>query len=230
MERKPRKKYFYLDPTIEDCAFALLDNVDSEDESYLSDVMNDSDTEFIAEEGLEIDTTSASNKPLVPEANVHIETPEKPVKRKANEKAKIINWSSTNNKQNNREQCELVREVQHQFDGELTPFKIFNKVCDLDNLLKIITEQSNLYAAQNGRVYATNYEEMKAFLGINFMMAINKLPQINYYWDADSYVANDGIKSTMARTQFREMLRNLHFADNSKDDKTDKVGKDIFVL
>ena len=56
-------------------------------------------------------------------------------------------------------------------------------------------------------------------------MSINKLPTIAAYWRVDNLISNDGIQSTMIRNHFCEILQNLHFADNGKDDKTDKAFK-----
>ena len=56
-------------------------------------------------------------------------------------------------------------------------------------------------------------------------MAINKLPTIAEYWRVDNLIGNDGIQNTMIRNRFCEILQNLHFADNRKDDKTDKAFK-----
>ena len=66
---------------------------------------------------------------------------------------------------------------------------------------------------------------MKAFLGINFVMAINKLPTIAEYWRVDNLIGNDGIQNTMIRNRFCEILQNLHFADSRKNDKTNKAFK-----
>ena len=84
----------------------------------------------------------------------------------------------------------------------------------LEELLELIVEQSNLYAHQNGRNFTVTKEELKAFLGINFVMAINKLPTIAEYWRVDNLIGNDGIQNTMIRNHFCEILQDLHFADN----------------
>ena len=84
----------------------------------------------------------------------------------------------------------------------------------LGELLKLIVEQSNLYVHQNGRKFTVTKEELKAFLGINFVMAINKLPTIAEYWRVDNLIGNDGIQNTMICNCFCEVLQNLHFADN----------------
>ena len=88
---------------------------------------------------------------------------------------------------------------------------------DLDELLELIVEQSNLYTHHNGRNFTVTKEELKAFLNINFVMAINMLLTIAEYWRADNLIGNDGVQNTMTQ--------NLHFADNRKDDKTDKAFK-----
>ena len=38
-------------------------------------------------------------------------------------------------------------------------------------------------------------------------------------------IGNDGIQNTMIRNCFREILQNLHFADNRKGNKTNKALK-----
>ena len=48
----------------------------------------------------------------------------------------------------------------------------------LEELLELIVEQSNLYAHQIGINVTVKKEELKAFLGINFVAAINKLSTI----------------------------------------------------
>ena len=99
---------------------------------------------------------------------------------------------------------------------------MFFLVTCLEELLELTVEQSNLYAHQNGRNFTVLKEELKAFLRINFVIAINKLPTIAEYWRVDNLIGNDGVQNTMIRNRFCEILRNLHFADNRKDDNTDK--------
>ena len=73
--------------------------------------------------------------------------------------------------------------------------------------------------------FTVTNEEMKAFLGINFVMEINKLPRIAEYWRVDNLIGNDGIQDTMIWNRFCKIRQNLHLADNRKDDKTDKAFK-----
>ena len=98
-------------------------------------------------------------------------------------------------------------------------------VFGLEQLLELIIEQSNIYAHQNGRNFTVTKGEQKTFLRINFVMAINKLLTIAEYWRVDNLIGNDGIQNKTIGNHFCEILQNLHFPDNRKDDKTDKTFK-----
>ena len=63
----------------------------------------------------------------------------------------------------------------------------------------------------------------------NYTMSINKLPKINCYWECILFIGNDGIRNVMARSRFKDILRNLHFSDNTKDDKSDNGYKVRFL-
>ena len=69
-------------------------------------------------------------------------------------------------------------EIQPNLNETVSPIEIVSLVTGLEELLKLLVEQSNLYADQNGRNFTVTKEELKAYLGINFVMAINKLPKI----------------------------------------------------
>ena len=70
-----RKKYVRIDRnTRSKEIFALLDEVNSDQEEDIENLINDSDTEFIIDENLDNDIDSV-DKPLgvlIPEANIHI--------------------------------------------------------------------------------------------------------------------------------------------------------------
>ena len=101
------------------------------------------------------------------------------------------------------------------------PIEIFSLVTRFGELLELIVEQPNLYAHhQNGRNFTDTKEELKTLLGINFVMAIKKLPT-----RIDNLIGNDGIQSIMTQNRFSETLQNLHFANIRKHDKTDQAFK-----
>ena len=88
-------------------------------------------------------------------------------------------------------------EIQPNLNETDSPIEIFSLVTDLEELQGLIVEQSNIYAHQNGRNSTVIKEELKAFLEINFAMAINKLPMIAEYWRVDNLICNDGIQNTI---------------------------------
>ena len=93
------------------------------------------------------------------------------------------------------------------------------------NLRKLFCDQSNLYAAQNGREFATTLEEIRAFLGINYIMSISKLPNLKCYWSVDCYLSNDGVRNTMITNLFITILQNLNFNDHETADKSEQAYK-----
>ena len=70
-----RKKYVRIDRnTRSEENFALLDEVNSDQEKDTENLMNDSDTEFIVDENLDndIDSDDEPLSALIPEANIHV--------------------------------------------------------------------------------------------------------------------------------------------------------------
>ena len=63
---------------------------------------------------------------------------------------------------------------------------------------------------------------MKFIIGGNYIMTVNQLTSIPMYWDCDHFVDNVDIQNIFARTRYPEVLQNNHFANNTKQDKTDK--------
>ena len=122
---------------------------------------------------------------MTPEANIHI-LPEPKSKKKLSKKKKkdkaeaTINWSKQA-KLNERIPCNLKAEVLRDFNEMSSPLDVFEKVMQLDKLVTLIVTETNRYAQQNGRNFVTNAAEMKAFLGMNYIMGVNKLPSIHHY-------------------------------------------------
>ena len=59
--------------------------------------------------------------------------------------------------------------------------EIFELVTGLEELIDLIIVQTNLYAQLKWRNFTIDNNELKAFLGINYIMAINRLPTIAEY-------------------------------------------------
>ena len=96
--------------------------------------------------------------------------------------------------------------------------------------MQYICEQTNLCEAQIGREFVTNPEEIRKFLGINYIMSISKLPNLKYYWSVDSYFSNEGVRNAVTRNRFMKILQNIHFADNQTANKSEKAYKIRMVI
>ena len=86
------------------------------------------------------------------------------------------------------------------------------------------------YATQKGPNFETTKDEMKTFLGIHFIMGINKLPFSEDYWSTGKCIGNEEIRNVTTGTRFQSILQNLHFSDNDNDDKTVKSCKIRLVI
>ena len=59
--------------------------------------------------------------------------------------------------------------------------------------------------------FTVDNNKLKAFLGMNYIMAIK-------YWRVENLILSKVIQNTMIRNRFFGILQNLHFADNTYDD------------
>ena len=94
-----------------------------------------------------------------------------------------------------KKECTLEAEVLVNLDNGSIPFDIFPTVTGMNELLEIIVTETNRYATQNGHNFETAEDEMKAFLGINFIMDINKFRSLEGYWSRIKCIGNDDSKS-----------------------------------
>ena len=121
-----------------------------------------------------------------------------------------------------KKKCTLEAEVLIDLDHGSTPFDIFQTVTGMNELREM---ETNRYTTQKGLNFETVKNEMKAFLGVNFIMGINKLPSLEDYRSTDKCIGNEKIQNVTTRTRFQSILQNLHYFNNDNDDKTDKPYK-----
>ena len=144
--------------------------------------MNDSDTDFIAEKETTQAASAQDTSLTTPEANLHVAPTDNQSKMKEKNKTEEL-WKWIKNVTiTKQEECQLELEIQPNVTEAVSPIEIFSLVTGLEELLESIVEQSNLYSHQNGRNITVTKEELKAFLAMNFAMAINQLPTIAEYW------------------------------------------------
>ena len=87
--------------------------------------------------------------------------------------------------------------------------------------MEYIVEQTNLYALQcmGEERYSewtkVTVEEFCACLGFMILMGLVHLPALSDYWSNDPTYRYDMIANRITRDRFLEVMRYLHFADNS---------------
>ena len=91
-----------------------------------------------------------------------------------------------------------------------------------DDLWDKMIMESNRYARQQLGDRFANFRvitraELKAFIGINIIMGIVRLPNYALYWSNDEFFGNQGIKRVMTKNRFEELSCYLHFSDSSKE-------------
>lgn len=112
-------------------------------------------------------------------------------------------------------------------NGMLTPMDVFMEATQLDRLITdIIVPESIRYAKHNSRLFTTDPAEIKAFLGMNFVMSSHVLPNIGSYWHSDDGEGVPFVYNIMSRSRFEQIIQNLHFVDNEDQSQaTDKAYK-----
>ena len=87
MATNSRKKYFHIDgKASNEQIYALLDDVDSADENDIDNLINDSDTEFIAEEEITQAARTQDTSLATPDANLQVVPSDNQSKKKEKNK------------------------------------------------------------------------------------------------------------------------------------------------
>ena len=94
-----------------------------------------------------------------------------------------------------------------------------------DELLNTLVKESNLYARQKLADFPArlaNFQpvmlaELKAFIAVNIIMGMVRLPTVDLYWSSDDFFGNLGIKKVTPWNTFREISSFLHFNDSTQE-------------
>ena len=98
------------------------------------------------------------------------------------------------------------------------PVNVFGKLINLDESLHNLKLESERYAARNEKTFELSMDELRAFVGVNFVMGYHKLPKLRSYWKTGSpYLSVNFVANVMTRERF-------HFSNNSN--KEDVVPRD----
>ena len=182
--------------------WAVLDTVESYFKDDLAHVIENSDTKFVVEDEQKDDykdkdqgaDTSISDTNQTLHAIVHdsIKDVDTDVQNeKINEFSNVmdsaakskddtlkgIHWNKATRYINAQKECtKLSGEVLLDIDSLDNPLKVFEKLINLDKFLHHLKLESERYAAQNGRTFEVSKDELRTFIGVNFVMGYHKLP------------------------------------------------------
>ncbi|XP_037035193.1 piggyBac transposable element-derived protein 2-like [Bradysia coprophila] len=67
--------------------------------------------------------------------------------------------------------------------------------------------------------------ELKCFFGILILSGYNRLPGKKFFWDKGADMGNRLVSESMRRDRFVQIMRYIHWADNSQASDTDKLWK-----
>ncbi|GBP55034.1 Chimeric ERCC6-PGBD3 protein [Eumeta japonica] len=97
----------------------------------------------------------------------------------------------------------------------VTPTQLFHLFWSED-LLEIISYQTNLYATQKGtRFTPTTPQEIEVFLALNLVMGVKNMPSYKDYWSSAPDLHDSYISSFISLNCFGWLLNNLHLNDNN---------------
>ena len=88
---------------------------------------------------------------------------------------------------------------------------MYEQVINHDVLTELLAQQSNLCFQKNGRNFLNNTQEIKGFIDVNYIMAVNQLSNIPMYWDHNYFVGKVEIQNIFMRTRYQEVLQKPSF-------------------
>ena len=102
-------------------------------------------------------------------------------------------------------------------DTDINPLKVFEKLINLDEFLHHLKLESERYAAQNEKIFEVSMDELRAFIGVNFVMGYQKLSNLRSYWETGSVSFSvNFIANVMTRERFKKIVGNRHFSNNEE--------------
>ena len=140
VERNNRKKYIHIDrETGSNEIYVMLDEIESDTESDIENLLEDSDTQYISEEPIP-NNKEESHRVLTSEATVQVENEsldvEEPVSKKLKKENYCLKWKRTL-KFIKAKKCTLEANIL--LDMENTnPLQIFESTMKLNEFVKII--------------------------------------------------------------------------------------------
>ena len=111
--------------------------------------------------------------------------------------------------------------LNHQLADDANPLAFFHLLWP-ENLWQKIADETNRYAQQkiaasghpDPRWHPTTDMEIRAYMSVNIMMGIKRLPAMWCYWSTNPAYGCQWISSTMPQTRYLKLSQYLHIRDN----------------
>ena len=102
-------------------------------------------------------------------------------------------------------------------------FQLFPK-----SSIEEIVLQTNLYAEQQGAINfeKTSVDEIRAYIGMLFLMGINQTPNYRCYWSTKKELRYPPIADVMSRNRYEQLTRYFHLNDSTKNPPRGSPGHD----
>lgn len=147
---------------------------------------------------------------------------------------KLVDFGVPKWKRTKRGEFELGGPIEAEMDGTRkeialklstkTPYELFRCFFD-DNVIALMVEQTNLYAAQNNVQWSVSSYEILRFIGILMFTGFHTVPRWDLYWSVRPEFGVKMVKMSLSRNRFRDIKRYIHLADNNNSDTSDRFAK-----
>lgn len=147
-------------------------------------------------------------------------------KRQCTINVKDLKWSQTDTpstRVNYSGPNTVAERLQADVSSTSKPIDFYNLYMKED-IFERIAKETNKYAAQAGSLLtfsATNKNEIKIFWGLTLLMGFVKKPSVAQYWSTNELISTPLFGKVMSRNRYQELMRYLHFADNTDNSNSD---------
>nr|CAH7753302.1 unnamed protein product [Callosobruchus chinensis] len=107
---------------------------------------------------------------------------------------------------------------------ELTPLQLFECFFDAE-VINMIVEFTNRYALQRNSDIVVSTTEMKCFIGVLILSGYVIHPKRSMYWENRNDTHNVMVTEAISRDRFSQIMKVIHFCDNTALDKSDRYAK-----
>ncbi|XP_033731617.1 piggyBac transposable element-derived protein 5-like [Pecten maximus] len=110
-----------------------------------------------------------------------------------------------------------ITRVKHGLQSDANQLQYFQRFLP-QCFFESVAEETNRYAQQKGpdpKWTPTSASEVRAFISVNIMMGVRRLPRLANYWSTDKRFSDPYISSIFPKSRFIIMNRYIHLRDTS---------------